>query len=86
MKALVSLHMKDCAVGNMPKIQGETVLATMLDRLEGDMRELAKNQVTPNENINAKVDTLAMEIKRMSLRNDILAHFLAVHMASGCDL
>ena len=56
-------------------------MATRLDQLEGDKRGLAQNYVTTNENINAKLDILAIDIKRMSLCNDILAHSLAMHMA-----
>ena len=50
------------------------------------MRGLSQNQVTSDENINAKLDTLAMDIKRMQLSNDTLSHSLARHMAQGHDL
>ena len=50
------------------------------------MRGISQNKVTPDENINAKLDTLEMDIKRMFLRNDTLEHSLATHMARGHDL
>ena len=47
------------------------------------MRGISQNQVTSDENINAKLDTLAMDIKRMYLSNDTLAHSSAAHMDRG---
>ena len=50
------------------------------------MRGISQNQVTTDENINAKLDTIAMDIKRISLRNDTLEHSSTTHMARGHDL